>query len=473
MDLAAREPEPVMNRHLRGQQSSVLLTGGAGFVGQYLLRELHRSGREVAVVLRSRGSRNASQRASDLLGQIRHFLKTDIPRIKVIDWDIRQPFGSGISEDDLGWIKDHVRTFLHAAASVRFVRDERSNEPFDSNVVGTQRMLELASYVGDVDFHYVSTAYVCGISNGVVQETLQPTHSGFRNVYEESKYAAEQLIESRTDQLRSKTIYRPSIVVGDSVTGYASNFQTVYTGLRLAAALPESMATNGSRILNWIGLQGTEKKNLVPVDWVAESIVQILCRPQDHHRIYHLTHPRPVTVGSIYESMARAIEAEPGSWSQIATESVVESTAKDVLLPFQRSFHEYFCDDPTFERKNIELAIPGSLIPAMDERHLTNMFRFALRQKLREPRESNIEPTDLTRSPQKNVTQMVDGWEVQEDETKYVFRFNSTPSGRNDVPAEMWIAKESVATLQIDPTSWNEACRSAHILCMVPATLQP
>ncbi len=364
MDLAAKEPEPVMNRESADQKSSVLLTGGAGFVGQYLLRDLHQSGFDVAIVLRSRGSRSIQARLAELKSQLRQFLNTDIPRLKVIEWDIRLPFDEALAKTDLNWIQKHVSTIVHAAASVRFVQDERSNEPFDSNVLGTKRLLDLAAYLGDIDFHHVSTAYVCGIPSGIANETLKTPEAGFRNVYEESKFQAEQLVISNSPQLRSTTIYRPSIVVGDSVTGYAASFHTVYSGLRLATAIPESVAIHGPEILKWIGLRGTEKKNLVPVDWVSRSIVNAIHSPKRQNQIYHLTHPNPVTVSILYESMARAIQQE-GLWDKIASETRLEDNAHEVLLPFQRSFQEYFCDDPIFDRTNLESLIPTRLYPRL------------------------------------------------------------------------------------------------------------
>ena len=71
------------------------------------------------------------------------------------------------------------------------------------------------------------------------------------------------------------TVYRPSIIVGDSQTGYTTSYHGFYTPLRVAHSLlqtfsPESIF-NGD-FLGGIELDGHERKNLVPVEWVSAAI---------------------------------------------------------------------------------------------------------------------------------------------------------------------------------------------------------
>ena len=51
---------------------------------------------------------------------------------------------------------------LHVAASVDFFGDERTGEPFRSNVEGTENLLKVCEQAGIEKFHHVSTAYVGG-----------------------------------------------------------------------------------------------------------------------------------------------------------------------------------------------------------------------------------------------------------------------------------------------------------------------
>lgn len=83
-------------------------------------------------------------------------------------------------------------------------------------------------------------AYQAGIRPGdVVKETEVGNPNGeYRNAYERSKYHSECEVLAST--LPSKTIYRPSIIVGDTQTGETSCFMSLYRLVRfVATAKPE------------------------------------------------------------------------------------------------------------------------------------------------------------------------------------------------------------------------------------------
>jgi long-chain acyl-CoA synthetase len=75
---------------------------------------------------------------------------------------------------------------------------------------------------------YVSTAYVAGDRRGTAYEDDRET-GAFRNSYERSKHEAEALVRSST---LPWTIARPSIVVGESTTGWTASFNVLYGPLR-------------------------------------------------------------------------------------------------------------------------------------------------------------------------------------------------------------------------------------------------
>lgn len=78
-------------------------------------------------------------------------------------------------------------------------------------------------------FVYISTAYTASPKSGVVKEEDLPG-TVFSNYYEESKAAAENLV--RTSDL-PWSVCRPGMIVGDSRTGWAKTFNTVYYLLKL------------------------------------------------------------------------------------------------------------------------------------------------------------------------------------------------------------------------------------------------
>ena len=64
----------------------------------------------------------------------------------------------------------------------------------------------------------------------------------FGNIYEESKACGEMLVR-QADFLDCYTIFRPSIIVGDSETGFSTTFHGFYTPLRLLSAIARSFLT--------------------------------------------------------------------------------------------------------------------------------------------------------------------------------------------------------------------------------------
>ena len=119
----------------------------------------------------------------------------------------------------------------------------------------------------------------------------------FGNDYERSKVQAEQLVRSNT-HLSSYTILRPSIIVGDSLSGFTSTFHGFYTPLRVAAALLNSVGLEQALDVDYLtllGLSGHERKNFVPVDWVSDAMVSLITRREPEGSTFALVSDHPVT----------------------------------------------------------------------------------------------------------------------------------------------------------------------------------
>ena len=197
-----------------------LLTGATGLLGSYLLRDGLLAGRHFAVLVRPSKSESAHQRIETLLRQWELALEATLPRPVVFESDLSE-IDLGLDHRTLDWIAEHCTSVFHNAASLVFRGDDPAGEPYLSNVEGTRRMLELCRVTGIRQFHHVSTAYVCGLREGRILETDVDLGQTPGNVYEKTKLQAEMLVRS-ADILDSPTIYRPSIIVGDSQTGYTT-----------------------------------------------------------------------------------------------------------------------------------------------------------------------------------------------------------------------------------------------------------
>ena len=88
------------------------------------------------------------------------------------------------------------------------------------------------------EFLHISTAYVCGLREGLVLESELDVDQKFGNVYEESKVAGEKLVRE-AQHLESFTVFRPAIIVGDTADGFSTTFHGFYTPLRLLSAFAD------------------------------------------------------------------------------------------------------------------------------------------------------------------------------------------------------------------------------------------
>jgi len=265
----------------------VLLTGATGFVGRELLaRFLERDEGHVHALVRARDDREAAAR----LG--RH------ERLSAWAADIERP-GLGLDARRLDELAERVSTVVHCAASVSFSLGlDRSRAV---NVDGTGRMVDFAERCasrGDgLDrFSYVSTAYVAGAHRGRFAEDDLDVRQSFRNPYEQSKFEAERMVRERTADLPAQVL-RPSIVVGDSRTGWTSSFNVLYPPLRAFAhgAMPALPARRDAPV------------DVVPVDYVADSVHE-LARHGPNGTFHLVAGRNATTVGRLIDLAARRFD---------------------------------------------------------------------------------------------------------------------------------------------------------------------
>ena len=187
-----------------------LLSGATGFLGSYLLRDAMSAGRDVAVLVRPGRRGSAEERIRALVESFGSGHSGPSP--KVIEGDLHRP-DLGLDHGSRAWISENCVRVVHCAASLTF--QAKAGEPYRSNVDGTRYMLELCRTGGIGDFHLVSTAYVAGLRDGRVLEAESECGQGFANDYERSKFLSEALVRQAAF-LHRWTIYRPSVIVGDS-----------------------------------------------------------------------------------------------------------------------------------------------------------------------------------------------------------------------------------------------------------------
>jgi long-chain acyl-CoA synthetase len=225
---------------------STLVTGATGFLGGYVVaRLLERVGEDVVCVVRGA---DPQARLDAALAPL-----TDRRAVAV---------AGDLSSGDLDVDMTDVRAIVHCAADVRF--DRSLEDAREINVGGVRRLVDLARRAPRLErFVHVSTAYVGGTHEGRFYEHDLDVGQGFRNTYEQSKFEAEQLVRASGLPVR---VVRPSIVVGESTTGWTSSFNVLYPPLRaLSRGLVARVPADPQAIVD-----------VVPVDHVADVVLTAL-----------------------------------------------------------------------------------------------------------------------------------------------------------------------------------------------------
>ena len=278
------------------------MTGATGFVGAALVLELlNRTADPVSCIVRSNAQgESPSQRLLTALvdtvngaGGCYDASRID-GRCRAVEGDLVSP-RCGVDPERMSGISD----FWHCAASLKFSHEDR-DEIFEHNVEGTKNAIELAKSLGSKRFHYISTAYVAGSSEGLIPEGPAKSKTALNNCYEESKFEAEQVVATSGLPFR---IIRPSIVLGYSSTRWSSSDAGYYGYIKKVAQLNQLLDAQGKGALaREITVPGdpNARLNLVPVDVVARIAVQIALS-ESTERYFHICSGASPTLGEMQE----------------------------------------------------------------------------------------------------------------------------------------------------------------------------
>ena len=233
---------------------------------------------EIDLLVRSRREKSPGDRVRAVLEELYPGFGQEslMERIRVHEGDISLE-KLGLDDKTYNDLASRTTRIIHCAAAARFDLDIDVARAI--NVGGTGKMLELADACSGLEkFDYIGTAYVSGSRDGLILEDELDTGQKHRNTYERSKMEAEMFVRKHFSKLPI-TVMRPSIVICDSRTGRASDFNGFYRALRLY----------------WLGLMTMLpgdpacRIDLVPVDYVTDAIFALSGSDTSIGKGYHLT----------------------------------------------------------------------------------------------------------------------------------------------------------------------------------------
>ena len=103
-------------------------------------------------------------------------------------------------------------------------------------------------------------------ARALFREDMLDAGQGFRNTYEQTKWEAEHLIADRAGDFDSLAVARPSIVMGESDSGWTPAFNVLYWPLRAFAR----------GLFDQVPAKPEGRVDVVPVDYVADGIVRLV-----------------------------------------------------------------------------------------------------------------------------------------------------------------------------------------------------
>jgi len=246
----------------------VFMTGATGFLGMEVLARLLEGGdRDVVCLVRAADGPAAEARMDAVLETLWTDPSPYRGRVRALAGDLTAP-GLGLDVVERTSLAEEVGAVLHCAASISF--DLPLEEARLINVEGTREMIGFAreaKALGRLErFLHVSTAYVAGDYPGTFGEGQLIAGQTFRNTYEQTKWEAEQVVAEADDL--SPAVVRPSIVMGESDSGWTPAFNVLYWPLRAFAR----------GLFDTVPALADGRVDVVPVDYVADGIVHLLDR---------------------------------------------------------------------------------------------------------------------------------------------------------------------------------------------------
>lgn len=260
---------------------TTFVTGATGYLGSYVVHDLlsQHPGR-LALLVRARDEQAAKERlwrALQLHVPFERFAGLLDGRVDIYLGDITSP-RLGLSADMYERLVASTDSIIHIAASLNRKSEKAC---LNVNMRGTLEMIKLAQAVQDDHglrrFSDVSTTAVAGEreSEVVHEDSAIDWDRTDYDPYARSKKFCEHMLHELLPEV-PKSVFRPSMVIGDSRFGETTQFDMV-GAFAFLARLPVIPVAPSARI------------DTVPADYVSRGIVAVHQQPGYDDGIYHLS----------------------------------------------------------------------------------------------------------------------------------------------------------------------------------------
>ena len=280
---------------------AIFLTGSTGYIGAHVATNLLQGhGASLNLLVRARDPHEAEDRlwhALQLHLPFKTFYEYLQTRVRVFRGDLTSD-RFGLHPDDYDRLVHTTDSVIHCAASLNR-KSEKSC--LNVNLRGTLEVIKLAlqanHYHGLRRFSHVSTVAVAGKRQDevVTEDNAIDWDRSDYDPYARTKKFCEHMIRQLLPDV-PKTIFRPSIVLGDSRRAETTQFDMVRAFVFLAG-------------LPTLPLRSKDRVDIVNVDFVADAIATLHVKERTDYDTYHLSSGRE---SQTYKQLTASLAAAEG-----------------------------------------------------------------------------------------------------------------------------------------------------------------
>lgn len=252
----------------------ILITGATGFIGKRLTEKFLSAGDEIFVLVRKQSLEKAREIFKNHSNV--HFILGDVSNNDVLD-----------TLKGVEYLPDDIESVIHLAA--HYDLEVSLSSAYANNVVGTQNVIYLMQRMKKLKFyHHISTYAVSGIHDGEFSEEQIGSNAKFPDFYSRTKMQAEYLVRHAHMKNVKIRIYRPGIIIGDSLTGEMDKVDGPYYFFRLFNQLEKYKQYLPLRHLP-LSCHKSATVPLLPVNTLVEWLFEMITHPtSEKQKCYHL-----------------------------------------------------------------------------------------------------------------------------------------------------------------------------------------
>lgn len=304
--------------------SKVLLTGGTGFLGPFILKSLlEQTSDTIYVLVRGENEKKCKERLAKGLRLAGIFDQCEAAfdrRVIAAPGDLSKP-RLGLDAETWKWLAENIHTIYNNGALVNYLFNYEKMR--STNVLGTNEVIKFALEGIPKVLNHVSTTFIFGWA---VKDVLYETDTNdsldlLDFGYSQTKWVSEEIVKDAMKHGLQARIFRPALIT-PSVNGGGNNFDI---SIRLLAFM----------INHGIGVDTNNQVSFTPVDVVGNNIVAISASPETINKTFHVTRDKYSNMMDITNIIAKFTDQTFTNLKlpNFVPEIVNRCTKEDLLFP--------------------------------------------------------------------------------------------------------------------------------------------